>query len=79
MNTALVCASHSPLMYCFAKQPNEHEAVENAFLARAEAVREFAPELVIIFGPDRYNSLFRRMAPPYCAGAAAAATADPGA
>jgi 2,3-dihydroxyphenylpropionate 1,2-dioxygenase len=78
MNTALVCASHSPLMYCFEKRPAAQDQVEAAFHARAEAVRKFNPELVIVFGPDHYSSLFRRLVPPYCVGAAAAATADLG-
>ena len=78
MNTSLVCASHAPLMYCFSKKPAEHETVDGAFRSCADAVRKFDPELVVIFGPDHYSSLFRQMVPPYCVGAAATATADIG-
>lgn len=78
MNTAVFCASHSPLMHCFSKAPKEHEAIKDLFARRAAEIAAFDPELVIAFGPDHYTSLFRKLAPPFCIGIAAHATADIG-
>ena len=78
MTSALVCASHSPLMHCFSKAPKEHEEVKALFARRAAEVKAFDPELVFAFGPDHYTSFFRKLAPPFCIGIAAHATADIG-
>lgn len=78
MSVALVCASHSPLMYCYARPPACHAQTERLFAARAADVRAFDPELVIVFGPDHYNGFFLRVMPPFCAGLAATAAADIG-
>jgi len=78
LTSALVCASHSPLMYCYGKEPAEHAAVNAVFAARAAAVREFDPELVFIFGPDHYSTFFGRLTPPYCVGAACESLGDIG-
>jgi 2,3-dihydroxyphenylpropionate 1,2-dioxygenase len=78
MNSALVCVSHSPLMHCYTKAPNEHETINQLFSRRAAEVKAFDPELVIAFGPDHYTSFFRKLAPPFCLGVASHATADIG-
>jgi 2,3-dihydroxyphenylpropionate 1,2-dioxygenase len=78
MTSALICASHSPLMYCWAKAPECHAAVERLFIERAAEIKAWNPELVIIFGPDHFNGFFLRLMPPFCAAIAASATADIG-
>ena len=78
MTVALVCASHSPLMYCHARPPACHEATERLFKERAQAVRAFDPELVVIFGPDHFNGFFLKLMPPFCAGLSCRAVADIG-
>ncbi len=78
MTVALVCTSHSPLMYCYARPPPCHEATERLFTERAAAVRAFDPELVVVFGPDHFNGFFLQLMPPFCAGIRCTAVADIG-
>lgn len=76
--TALVCGSHSPLLYCFEKPPADWQAIQDG-LARCRAfVDDFAPELVVIFGADHFNGFFLDMMPAFCIGLDAQATADIG-
>ena len=74
----MACASHAPLMYCYARAPAVHDEVDEAFDRVRRAVEKFDPELVITFGPDHYTSLFRQLAPPFTVGAACEAVADIG-
>lgn len=78
MSTFLTCASHSPLLHCFAKPPTDWEALQVAFEARREAIREFDPELVVAFGSDHFNGFFMKMMPSFCVGTQAEATGDIG-
>jgi 2,3-dihydroxyphenylpropionate 1,2-dioxygenase len=78
MAVALVCASHSPLMYCFARPPSCYERSEQLFAQRAEAIRAFDPELVVVFGPDHFNGFFLQLMPPFCVGLQCTAAADIG-
>lgn len=76
--TMMACASHAPLMYCYARAPAVHDDVDNAFARVQRAVEQFDPELVVIFGPDHYTSLFRQLAPPFTVAAACEAVDDIG-
>lgn len=78
VNMSLVCASHSPLMYCYARAPAAYEEIERAFAKRAESIKQFDPELVVIFGPDHFNGFFLRVMPSFCVGLRATAIADIG-
>ncbi len=78
MTSTLVCASHSPLMYCWSRAPDCHAVVEQLFLTRAAQIRAWDPELVIIFGPDHFNGFFLRLMPPFCAGTQCTAVGDIG-
>jgi len=78
MTTALLCASHSPLLYCFAKEPEQWEALQAAFDARAAGVAAFDPELVIAFGSDHFNGFFLKLMPSFCVGLQASAAGDIG-
>ncbi len=49
MVTHLVCASHSPLLHCYAKEPQDWKAMQKAYQDRANQIKEFDPELVIAF------------------------------
>src|SRR6478672_1799697 len=73
----MVCASHSPLMLV----DMAHSAPDSQdFLRAAEGVRarveRFAPELVVVFGPDHFNGFFFDLMPVFCVGAAAASGED---
>ena len=78
MTTSLVCASHSPLLYCYAREPGDWEELQQAFAARAQAVAEFDPELVIAFGLDHFNGFFLKTMPAFCVGLSAGAAEDIG-
>lgn len=78
MNTALLCASHSPLLHCFAQPPAQWDELQAAFKARAEAVEHFDPQLVIAFGSDHFNGFFLKLMPSFCIGLAARAANDIG-
>ncbi len=76
--TMLACASHAPLMYCYKRAPEAHGRVEDAFTAVAARVRAFDPEIVFVFGPDHYTSLFQQLAPPFTIPTACEAVDDIG-
>jgi 2,3-dihydroxyphenylpropionate 1,2-dioxygenase len=78
VSVALLCASHSPLMYCYARAPACHADTERLFAERARAVRDFDPELVFVFGPDHYNGFFLKLMPPFCAGLSCRSVGDIG-
>ena len=74
----LVCASHSPLLYCYAKEPEHWDALQHAFAERAKAISEFDPELVFAFGSDHFNGFFLKTMPAFCVGLDAEAAGDIG-
>ena len=78
LKAALLCASHSPLNYCFARKPARWDEIEQVYRERRAALRKFDPELVIAFGSDHFNGFFMKLMPAFCVGAAAQAAADIG-
>jgi len=78
MRPMLLCSSHSPLLYCAAREPECHEASERLTAERAADIAAAQPELVIVFGPDHYNGFFLQLVPPFCAGLRCHAVADIG-
>ena len=78
MVTHLVCASHSPLLHCYAKEPQDWKAMQKAYQDRANQIKEFDPELVIAFGSDHFNGFFLRLMPAFCIGIKANAAEDIG-
>jgi len=78
MTTAMVCASHSPLLYCYAKAPDDWEAMQAAFAEREKAAQAFDADLVIAFGADHFNGFFLKLMPSFCIGTRSTAVADIG-
>ena len=78
MSSFLTCASHSPLLYCYDKAPEDWDALQEAFQRRAEAIHEYDPELVIAFGADHFNGFFLKLMPSFCVGLKAQAVGDIG-
>ena len=74
----LVCASHSPLLYCYARKPERYDEIEEVFATRRAAIEAFDPELVVMFGSDHFNGFFLNMMPSFCVGLAATAAGDIG-
>src|SRR6516164_10839219 len=78
MPVALCTTSHSPLMGLHDPEPAVRAEVDDA-LAHARAfVAEFAPDLVVVFGPDHYNGFLYDLMPSFCIGAAATSVGDYG-
>lgn len=78
MRTRMICASHSPLLYCFKKEPERWDELQNAFKVQTAAIKAFDPELVIAFGSDHFNGFFLRTMPAFCVGFNAEAVGDIG-
>lgn len=78
MKTRLVCASHSPLMFCYKREPEQWDELQAALKEQARSVDEFDPELVIAFGSDHFNGFFLKMMPAFCVGLEAEAIDDIG-
>ncbi len=76
MSSALVTLSHSPLMGYTDPATDTRKRVAAAFDGARNFISEFAPELVVLFGPDHYNGFFYDMMPPFCIGAAAMSIGD---
>ena len=76
--SALLCASHSPLNYCYARKPARWDEIEQVYRERRSALRAFDPELVFAFGSDHFNGFFMKLMPAFCVGAAAQSAADIG-
>lgn len=70
------CASHTPLKDFHDPGPEAAREVADAF-GRARAwIGDYAPELVVIFGPDHFNGFFYRLMPSFCVGTFAEAIGD---
>ncbi len=70
--------SHSPLLD-LTEQPAELTADVEAALGQARRfVRDFAPDVVVLFAPDHYNGFFYRLMPPFCIGLRATGVGDYG-
>jgi len=78
MKSFLTCASHSPLLYCYDKEPDDWEALQNAYAKRVNAIRDFDPDLVFAFGADHFNGFFLKLMPSFCIGLDAEAVGDIG-
>ena len=78
MTTSLICASHSPLLYCYAKEPDDWNELQAAYKNRAKAAQEFNADLIIAFGADHFNGFFFKLMPAFCVGLKATAVGDIG-
>ncbi len=78
MKSFLTCASHSPLLYCFDKPPDDWEALQKAYAEREQAIKDFDADLVFAFGADHFNGFFLKLMPSFCIGLAAEAVGDIG-
>lgn len=72
----LFCAPHVPFLMIQEKAANR--AFWDAYLTQAEALRQFDPEVVVVFGSDHYGAQHLRMLPSFAIGLAAEAIDDDG-
>ena len=73
---ALCCMSHSPLLNLPGPPQDLLDDINSALADAREFVREYDPELVVIFSPDHYNGFFYRLMPPFCIGTNAVGVGD---
>ncbi|GAA5065351.1 3-carboxyethylcatechol 2,3-dioxygenase [Nocardia callitridis] len=78
MSLALACVSHSPLLELPGPPPDLVAEVDAALAVARDFVRDFDPELVVIFAPDHYNGFFYQLMPPFCVGTSASGVGDYG-
>jgi hypothetical protein len=57
-------------------QPDTHAQFFKEMDSAADALHKFAPDLVVVFGPDHFNGFFYELMPSFCIGTAAEGTKD---
>lgn len=70
--------SHSPLLNLPGPPQDLIDDIDAALTQARDFVREFDPELVVIFAPDHYNGFFYKLMPPFCIGTSAQGVGDYG-
>ena len=69
--------SHSPLKGQLTPKDPDSEPLHNRVLADLGAwVRDFKPDLIVVFGPDHYRGFFNDLMPPFCIGMVAHSLGD---
>lgn len=78
MAIQLICCSHSPLMTTDVEETEtgSHASFFSELDSCAAALKEFDPDLVVVFGPDHFNGFFYELMPAFCIGTAAVGTKD---
>ncbi len=76
MSAIAQCLSHSPVVH-LRPLDAERQAVYEGVLENARsALKAFAPDVVVVFGPDHYNGFFYDLMPPFCIGVEATGIGD---
>lgn len=68
--------SHSPLYGLNAVGAAVQRQLDAAVGQARALVRDFAPQLVVLVGPDHYNGFFNELMPPFCIGSQATSVGD---
>lgn len=76
MSLAVVCASHSPLMYRGPASTATEARVRAAFAHLAAFVTDYRPDVIVQFAPDHFNGFFYDLMPPFCVGVGAESLGD---
>ena len=76
MTAYLHCMSHTPLVGIVDPQQQTLDAIAQAENNIRKQIQDFAPELIILFGPDHYNGFFYDVMPQFCIGIHAHAIGD---
>lgn len=75
-NRAFVGLSHTPLMGLNPVPDAVQRDVDAALASLRDAVHAWAPERLVLIGPDHYNGFFNALMPPFCIGDDAVAVGD---
>lgn len=76
MTAAAVGLSHSPLIGKNDPDPEVLTRVDEAVETAKAFIRDFDPELVVLYAPDHYNGFFYKEMPPFCLATEAHAVGD---
>lgn len=76
MTAAAVGLSHSPLIGKNDPPADVLRRVDEAVGVAKDFIRDFDPELVVLYAPDHYNGFFYKEMPPFCLATAAHAVGD---
>lgn len=76
MTVRMICASHTPLMDHVDADPAVDRAARNVFAGLADEVRDYDPELIVLFAPDHFKGFFYDLLPPFTIGVRATAIGD---
>lgn len=76
MTVRMICASHTPLMDHVDADPAVDRAARAVFAGLAEEVRDYDPELIVLFAPDHFKGFFYDLLPPFTIGVRATAIGD---
>ncbi|MCL2585532.1 MAG: 3-carboxyethylcatechol 2,3-dioxygenase, partial [Streptosporangiales bacterium] len=68
MSLAVTALSHSPLLGFADPSPELAADLEKEFDVARAFIRDYDPEVVVIFGPDHYNGFFYDLMPAYAIG-----------
>src|SRR6202044_1552106 len=70
--------SHSPLLNLPGPSQDLLDDIDSALTRARQFVKDFDPEIVVIFAPDHYNGFFYKLMPPFCIGTEAQGVGDYG-
>lgn len=73
---AMLGISHTPLLGQVPLEAAVREPLQAALDEAARLVRGFAPDLLILVGPDHYNGFFNELMPTFCLGTHCTAVGD---
>lgn len=76
MTVAALCASHTPLKDYRSPGPAIEQELAAVFARLQEWTRAYAPDLLVVIGPDHFNGFFYRLMPSFCIGALARGVGD---
>jgi 2,3-dihydroxyphenylpropionate 1,2-dioxygenase len=76
MPLRMICASHTPLMDFVAADPLVDAEVRKHFAALAQEVKDYNPELIILFAPDHFKGFFYDVMPSFTIGVRATSIGD---
>jgi len=73
---AFLGMTHTPLLGLNPLPADIDAELGSAITAVAQRIRAWAPDRVVIIGPDHYNGFFNELMPPFCIGTEATAVGD---
>lgn len=75
---AFLGMSHTPLWGLNPIAADIEAELDRAVAQARDLVHNFAPDLIVLIGPDHYNGFFNELMPPFCIGTQAQAIGDYG-